>query len=143
MNTLNHTNAEVSPWLYLDFGSIKDIKNVKVYARQDCCNGRTRNLKVWAFTDMLPIVGDYNQPNPVFSQTGYLQPNQSLDIPVNAKARYIKIQCQALSGATYLHVAELEVYSGSGAVACKDSTITSIVKVTKDSLVYSTIKVCK
>lgn len=143
MNTFNHTNAEPTPWLYLDFGSIKDIKNVKVYARQDCCNGRIRNLKVWAFTDMLPIIGDYNQPSPVFSQTGYLQPNQSLDIPVNAKARYIKIQCQALSGATYLHVGELEVYPNSGSVICKDSTITSIVKVTKDSLVYSTIKVCK
>jgi hypothetical protein len=143
MNTFNHTNAEIAPWLYLDLGSIKDIRNVKVYSRQDCCNGRIRNLKVWAFNDMLPIVGDYNQPNHVFSQTGYLQPNQSLDIPVNTKARYIKIQCQALNGVTYLHVGELEVYANSSNVICKDSTITSIVKVTKDSLVYSTIKVCR
>ncbi len=143
MNTFNHTNAEVAPWIYLDLGSIKDIKNIKVYSRQDCCNGRIRNLKVWAFNDMLPIVGDYNQPNHVFSQTGYLQPNQSLDIPVNIKARYIKIQCQALNGVTYLHVGELEVYANSSNVICKDSTITSIVKVTKDSLVYSTIKVCR
>ena len=56
------------------------------------------------------------------------------------KARYIKIQCQALSGATYLHVGELEVYPNSGSVICKRQLITSIVKVTKDSLVYSTIK---
>lgn len=139
MNTFNHTNAEIAPWLYLDLGSIKDIKNVKVYSRQDCCNGRIRNLKVWAFNDMLPIVGDYNQPNPVFSQTGYLQPNQSLDIPVNAKARYIKIQCQALNGVTYLHLAELKVYSNGSSVICKDSTIKY--RVLRDS--FATIIICK
>jgi len=143
MSTFNHTNAEVAPWLYVDLGAIKDIRNVKIYSRVDCCNGRIRNLKVWLFNDMPPVIGDYNQPNPIYAANGYLQPNQSLDIPVNNKARYIKIQCQAIGGLTYLHIADLKAYSIGGAVVCKDSTITSVVKVTKDSLVYSTIKVCR
>ena len=57
-------NAETdAQWLLFEFWIYREYQNVKVYARQDCCNGRDQESKKFGHLLIcLPIVGDYNQP---------------------------------------------------------------------------------
>jgi hypothetical protein len=109
-NSVSHTNHERGAWWQVNLGHSYRIKSVRIMNRTDCCGERLSDFHVlvsdrpFASTDLntslrQPGVWDYH-----FSGTAARQ----TDIPVHRSGRYVRVQ---LSGANYLSLAEVQVFS--------------------------------
>jgi hypothetical protein len=112
-NSVSHTAGQAQPWWQVDLGAAQGIRNIRIWNRTDCCAERLAKFYV--------LVSDYPFPsgdlNAILRHPGvwnYYQDavaGRTTDITVNRNGRYVRVQ---LSGTNYLHLAEVEVFGGSG-----------------------------
>ncbi|MBI1223634.1 MAG: hypothetical protein GC192_00225 [Bacteroidetes bacterium] len=133
-SSITHTNYENMPRWFVDLGEVKDIMNVRIWNRVDCCSDRLSNFYVFVsdnpFTSTDPMV-TINQAG-VWSWLVSNSPTPSVVVSPMRTGRYVAIQ---LTGANYLSLAEVEVIGcqtvevcdngidddGDGLVDCDDS----------------------
>lgn len=107
-NSITHTDYTVQPWWQVDLGSVNNIDVVKIFNRTDCCSERLSDFYVLA--SETPFTS--NDLNTTLSQSGIksyfytgIAP-ANVNIPLNVKGRYIRIQ---LKGQNVLSLAEVQV----------------------------------
>jgi hypothetical protein len=96
-NSVTHTESTPSAWWQVDLGAVTNIDHVVVYNRTDCCPERLTNFDVLVSDD-----GTIWRN----AASGLSSPRPALSTPVNASARFLRVQ---LRGTDYLSLAEVEV----------------------------------
>jgi hypothetical protein len=113
-NSVSHTDDRPQSWWQVDLGAVSSIQSVRLWNRTDCCAERLSRFFLFVSETPLPAgnlhasqnhqgVWAFNHDRPV---------GRTTDIPVNRRGRYVRIQ---LSGADYLHLAEVEVFGAAAA----------------------------
>ena len=101
------TNDEAQPWWQVDLGQVADISEVKLFNRTSCCQNRLKQFYILVSNQ--PFSGSLNSllnDPTVFSQYYANSVGNSLDIPLTATGRYVRLQ---MSITEELHFAELQV----------------------------------
>jgi site-specific DNA-adenine methylase len=97
-----HTNYEQGAWWQVDLGSKKDIKQIIIYNRTDCCAARLSNYQV-------SISNKADFSTHTYQQDFHVAPNPRKIIQLDAsgkQGRYVRIQ---LLDSDYLSLAEVQV----------------------------------
>jgi hypothetical protein len=123
-NTFNHTLREVYPWVKIDLLSSYNLTKIKIKNRScAACVKRLRSFKVFVSnTDQL----SWNSSDLVFAYTNEVKDGELFDIPIKKAGRYVTVMADN-NGNPYpgfLHLAEVEAYTGSGinpGPVCKDT----------------------
>jgi hypothetical protein len=103
-----HTIAANKPWWYVDFGSIKKVRTVKVLNRGDCCGDRLKFLLGYVSSDKgNPL--DSNDKQLCFTYAGPAATGEELTFtcPSGLAGRYFSI---LMDTSGYLTMCEVEVY---------------------------------
>jgi hypothetical protein len=109
-SSVAHTNFETNAWWQTDLGASASIGSVNIWNRTDCCSERLNDY--WVFVSNMPF-SPTDTPAILQNRSGVTAvhlttvPNPSTQIAVNAAGRYIRVQ---LSGTSYLHLAEVQVF---------------------------------
>ena len=105
--SVSHTLKEKNPWWQIDLGKVyKNIDEIQVFNRTDCCGGRlnwaTVMVSDWPFTGdtMQKLKGDR------ISRYGIGKAKSKNVLPINRSGRYVRIQ---LPRSDYLQLAEVVV----------------------------------
>ena len=110
--SVTHTNGEATPWWQVDLQGIKDIEQIQIYNRTDCCKGRLSNYHVFVSNDnmqwtSLTTINNDNSGK----YTKLYHSGQSPDIKTfnlsNVSGRYVRIQLSGSGNA--LSLAEVKV----------------------------------
>jgi hypothetical protein len=108
--SVTSTDRDAHAWWQVDLGSSKSIRSIAIWNRTDCCAGRLGDY--WVFVSDTPFLST-DTPAVLERRTGIWRshqttaPTPSVNIPVAAPGRYVRIQ---LSGDGYLSLAEVQVF---------------------------------
>ena len=97
-----HTNIEQGAWWQVDLGSKKNINEIIIYNRIDCCANRLSNYQV-------SISDKANFSTHTYQQDFHVAPNPKTSIKLDAlgkQGRYVRIQ---LLDKNYLSLSEVQV----------------------------------
>ncbi|VVM18578.1 hypothetical protein BSPWISOXPB_1629 [uncultured Gammaproteobacteria bacterium] len=100
--SVTHTNYEQGAWWQVDLGGQKNIKQIIIYNRTDCCANRLSNYQV-SISDK----ADFSTH--IYQQDFHVAPNPKKIIQLDAsgkQGRYVRIQ---LLDKDYLSLAEVQV----------------------------------
>ena len=97
-SSVTHTDSGAQPWWQVDLGATKDIGEVVLYNRTDCCADRLSNFEI-------KVSNDGATWTKVAELAG-TAPTRSAH-PVNATGRYVRVQ---LRGTNVLSLAEVQVF---------------------------------
>ncbi len=103
-STFNHTQKENNPWWEVDLGSIKNIKEVKIWNRGDCCQNRLQNFDIRIYETR-----GGSQVKSVFV-SGQPSANGST-YQINASGRVVRIQLRGNN--RFLHMDQVSVIEGN------------------------------
>ena len=108
--SVSHTYGQANAWWQVDLEKSVQIGSIRVWNRTDCCQDRLSDY--WVFASDTPFTASdtpetLQKRQGIWSSHQTRYPNPFMTIPVNAKARYIRVQ---LSGTNYLSLAEVEVF---------------------------------
>ena len=112
-STTHTANTDSQPYWDLDLGAIKDITNIKLWNRTDCCSGRLTNFHVFvsdaAFTGT--TVAASQSQSGVFDHHNTGTAGTTVDIAVNRTGRYVRVQLSnTVAGSeNVLSLAEVQV----------------------------------
>lgn len=99
-----HTNREKNPWWQVDLGEVKQISEIRIFNRTDCCAERARTIEVW-------LSNDGTRWKRIFANNGTIFGGVSgkpLTINVaGTSTRFVRLQ---LAETTWFHLDEVEVY---------------------------------
>jgi hypothetical protein len=101
-SSITHTQYEQGAWWQVDLGSKKDIKQIIIYNRTDCCVNRLSNYQV-------SISNKADFSTHTYQQDFHVAPNPRKIIQLDAsgkQGRYVRIQ---LLDKDYLSLAEVQV----------------------------------
>ncbi|BDS07808.1 hypothetical protein NT6N_28480 [Oceaniferula spumae] len=110
--SVTHTanDDSVNSFYQVDLGEARDITNVVLYNRRDCCGGRLQNYSLQASNDAN------------FGSTLYDSGNQAAAAGITARfdtggvnARYVRVQRNSLAntgGGSVISLAEIDVFGG-------------------------------
>ncbi|VVM22407.1 hypothetical protein BSPWISOXPB_4750 [uncultured Gammaproteobacteria bacterium] len=101
-NSITHTNYEQGAWWQVDLGSKKNISQIIIYNRTDCCANRLSNYQV-------SISNKADFSTHTYQQDFHVAPNPKKIIQLDAsgkQGRYVRIQ---LLDKDYLSLAEVQV----------------------------------
>ncbi|CAB5499685.1 putative lipoprotein [Bathymodiolus azoricus thioautotrophic gill symbiont] len=101
-NSITHTKKEQGAWWQVDLGSKKNINEIIIYNRTDCCANRLSNYQV-SISDK----ADFSTHT--YQQDFHVAPNPKTNIKLDApgkQGRYVRIQ---LLDKNYLSLAEVQV----------------------------------
>jgi hypothetical protein len=101
-NSITHTQYEQGAWWQVDLGSKKNISQILIYNRTDCCANRLSNYQV-SISDK----ADFSTHT--YQQDFHVAPNPKKTITLDApgkQGRYVRIQ---LLDENYLSLAEVQV----------------------------------
>ncbi len=101
-NSITHTKKEQGAWWQVDLGSKKNINEIIIYNRTDCCANRLSNYQV-SISDK----ADFSTH--IYQQDFHVAPNPKKTIKLDApgkQGRYVRIQ---LLDKNYLSLAEVQV----------------------------------
>ncbi|CAC9544075.1 hypothetical protein [uncultured Gammaproteobacteria bacterium] len=101
-NSITHTNYEQGAWWQVDLGSKKNINQIIIYNRTDCCVDRLSNYQV-------SISNKADFSTHTYQQDFHVAPNPKKTIKLNTpgkQGRYVRIQ---LLDKNYLSLAEVQV----------------------------------
>ena len=112
-----HTQREDQPWWQVDLGTEREIREIRIHNRTDCCQERLRDFYVLISDSPFPTGSSLqdllnnSQVNPIFF-TGIAGDLE--EISLNTQGRFVRIQSSL--PAEILHLAEVEVWGcpGSG-----------------------------
>ena len=116
-NTVAHTlGSSKYDWIDIDLQSVKNIDNIVVWNRTDCCSDRLQN--VYLMVSSTPFPSNYDLASALANaefthQFGVTNNVVSLDTPVGKKGRYIRIQKSGNNITNYLNIAEIQVFNFS------------------------------
>jgi hypothetical protein len=121
--SVSHTNGDANAWWQVDLGASSFIAAVSVWNRTDCCSDRLSDY--WIFVSDTPYAST-DTPVTLQSradtwssrQTSIPQPSASV-APLR-QGRYVRVQ---LSGASFLHLGEVQVFGAAGAAAAISVTM--------------------
>ena len=108
-NSVSHTSNSPNEWWEVDLGGQKNIREIRIWNRTDCCPERLSNFYVmvspvpFASGSLSSSLNDYN----VWKHNFKGAAGRETIIPVSAKGRYVRIQ---LAGQNWLSLAEVEVF---------------------------------
>ncbi len=103
-STFNHTQKENNPWWEVDLGSIKNIKEVKIWNRGDCCQNRLNNFDIRIYNS--------RGGNQVKSVSVSGQPSANgTTYQINASGRVVRVQLRGND--RFLHMDQISVTEGS------------------------------
>ncbi|CAC9651846.1 hypothetical protein, partial [uncultured Gammaproteobacteria bacterium] len=100
--SVTHTNYEQGAWWQVDLGGQKNIKQIIIYNRTDCCANRLSNYQV-------SISNKADFSTHIYQQDFHVAPNPKKIIQLDAsgkQGRYVRIQ---LLDKDYLSLAEVQV----------------------------------
>jgi hypothetical protein len=107
-HSVSHTNFENQAWWQVDLGAVGLIRTIKIYNRTDCCSERL--IDYYVFVSEVPFnsqgVNDTRNQSEVLRYFKAVQAATPTTITINRPGRYVRVQ---LSGANYLHLAEVEI----------------------------------
>lgn len=99
-----HTESEKNPWWQVDLGEAKQLSEIRIFNRTDCCSERARTIEVW-------ISNDGNGWKRIFANNGTIfggVAGKPLSVNVSGKsARFVRLQ---LAETTWFHLDEVEIY---------------------------------
>ncbi|MCY3020415.1 MAG: discoidin domain-containing protein [Planctomycetota bacterium] len=101
-----HTENEDNPWWQVDLGKATALDRVVLYNRCDDCGGRNVRIMVLLSDDAKAFKQAYQHDGTPFS--GYSDKKPLSVAMKGASARYVRL---ALSGKSYFHLDEVEVYA--------------------------------
>ncbi|MEM6964762.1 MAG: discoidin domain-containing protein [Bacteroidota bacterium] len=115
------TNWESQPWWQVDLGELKEVKQIEVWNRNDCCSG--------IFSNYYLLISNYPFSNTASLDDLLADPNvtnfffdSEADRPtlqeINQTTRYVRIQ---LTGTSFLAITEVKIIGCEDAVACPDA----------------------
>ena len=112
-NSVSETSWSAQPWWQVDLGAVKNIGEVEIWNRTDCCSFNLNNYYILISdspftTNNLNVLLSQNSVTALLQNTEAGSPSV---IPVNATGRYVRIQ---LSGQAILALAEVVVKEGGG-----------------------------
>ena len=124
LTTINHTNAELSPWLQIDLGTAKNITAIDVVNRANCSvcvsQRRLERFKVYISNTPTPSGSEM-----VYNHTALVADGATVAITgLNGTGRYVRIQSEYTT-ANYLHLAEVKIY-GCAINNCSANTAPSV-----------------
>ena len=133
---LVHTDtSDFDSWVEIDLDSVYDVKEIVVYAREDCCPNHFNNFVVLASIepfDSLSVEELVLQPG-VYSDSfpgqAPLGVGLRFQLPQESQARYIRVMS---ADSTYLVLAELGVYG----------CLPDLCTVELDSVIHSDVSDC-
>ncbi len=112
-NSLTHTNFDYQGWWQVDLGTVAPINSIDVWNRTDCCSERLSNFYVLV-SDTPFTSTDLNATRNQSGVSAYYVSGTAgspTSVPVDRSGRYVRVQ---LSGAEYLALAEVQIWSSGG-----------------------------
>ena len=122
-NSVTHTNTQRQPWWQVDLGDVRELTEVKLYNRTDCCTSRLANFHVLISEQPFGnrTLSELLSDTAVFKHFYSGAAASSVTIPTRLSGRYVRVQ---LSGsADILSLAEVQVMGGSGESALVTSDV--------------------
>jgi len=107
-NSVTHTGNARNEWWEVDLGGQKQIRQIKIWNRTDCCSERLSNFYVMVSPHPFPG-GDLQtalNTGTIWSYQHAAAAGRETTLPVTATGRYVRIQ---LAGQNWLSLAEVEV----------------------------------
>ncbi len=105
-----HTAWETNPWWQVDLGERRDIRQVNIWGRTDCCSAETSGFYVLISENALPQPGNLNDllADPTVKKYFVADPaDRPTTVPTaGATGRFVRLQA---AKATFLGLAEVEV----------------------------------
>ena len=99
-----HTNREKNPWWQVDLGAIKQLAEIRIFNRIDCCAERARTIQVLLSNDGIKWKRVYTHNGSVFGVSDGKPLIVSL---ARNSARYVRLQ---LAETNWFHLDEVEIY---------------------------------
>ncbi|GLQ74165.1 galactose-binding domain-containing protein [Vibrio penaeicida] len=108
-DSVTHTNNEIEPWWQVDLRTSKNLKEIKIYFRNDCCEERNSNFNVYLSNfDMSEMtVTELNNHNGVRSISYSDNTNDIVSQAVSENYQYVMVK-KPDNG--YLSLAEVEIF---------------------------------
>lgn len=111
--SVTHTDYQAQPWWQVDLGSVRQIDEVKIFNRTDCCPERLTPF--YLFVSDVPFTStDLNATRTQAGVSSYYVTGNiltSTSIGVGRTGRYVRVQ---LEGTNFLSLAEVEVWGVGG-----------------------------
>jgi hypothetical protein len=98
-NSVTHTDYQTQPWWQIDLGMVKNIGEVVLHNRTDCCAERLADFDILVSHDGVNWQLAYPFTGPAPARASF---------PVNTPARLVRVQ---LRGTNYLSLAEVQVFA--------------------------------
>lgn len=99
-----HTNEEKNPWWQVDLGAVKNLSEIDIYNRLDCCSERARTIQVLLSNDGINFTRVFTNDGTIFGGAD----GKFLKVSLQGySARYVRLQ---LNETNYLHLDEVEIY---------------------------------
>ena len=99
--SVSHTNRDSNPWWEVDLQRDYTIKEIVVYNRRDCCEGRLQGFKIYLYNDDQVAWSD--------TQTGAIGQMIRFSLEPNAVGDRVKIVIEGRS--EYLQLTEVQVFN--------------------------------
>ena len=99
--SVTHTQEESQPFWQADLGSIKDIEEIRIYNRTDCCWERLQGFAIKVSENPIRSNGD----GTLYATGGWADGNPFISV-ASLRARYVRIY---LLETGYLSLAEVEI----------------------------------
>ena len=112
--SVTHTNNNTNAWWQIDLGAVRNIHDIILWNRTDCCSNRLSNFHVFVSnvpftsTNLNTTINQSGVSN--FYTSGAVGTNKT--IGVNRFGRYVRVQ---LGGSGVLSLAEVEIMGREGA----------------------------
>lgn len=100
-NSVTHTASNAQAWWQVDLGAVKNIGEVVLFNRTDCCNDRLSNFEIKVSNDGATWTKVAELAGTAPPQSSYL---------LNATGRYVRVQ---LRGTNNLSLAEVQVFEAT------------------------------
>jgi hypothetical protein len=99
-----HTDLEPNPWWQVDLGAVKNLTEIRIFNRLDCCSERARTIQVLLSNDGVNWTRVFANDGSVFGG----RDGKFLRVSLKGQsARFVRLQ---LNETNYLHLDEVEIY---------------------------------
>lgn len=114
-SSVTHTAAETNPWWQVDLATIRQVDQVQVYNRLDCCSNRLTNFHMIVSPTPISATLSVALADPAATvqtySAGTFTTPVTLTFPSGTMGRYVRLWKTAPNtvNSNYLHVAEVRV----------------------------------
>jgi hypothetical protein len=117
--SVSRTGLELSPWWQVDFGIVRGIRDITLHSRTDSGGASLYQFDILVSNDGQSWQNVYGYASTVWTK---------LDVPMNVKARYVRVQLRNTGTARALNLAEVRVLTNSFGFSARHSGLYISVK---------------